>query len=69
MKSNERQPSSVSEKTFDVTLSESELTLIVGSLWRQEHEQLQLAGVAAKEGNTRQEQARSMTPRLATRET
>ena len=46
------------ERTFDVSLTESELVLVIGQLWRMEHEQTILAHAAHKEGKTRHENAR-----------
>src|ERR1700730_6770640 len=47
-----------SEKVFTVSLSESELVLLIGQLWQCEHTQTILAHSAKCEGNSRHEKAR-----------
>jgi len=49
------------EEIFTVNLSESELTLVVGALWRLERHQIRLAQQASNEGNTRHATARRAT--------
>lgn len=46
------------EKVFTLELSESELVLVIGQLWRAKHEQTILAHAAKREGNVRHERAR-----------
>jgi hypothetical protein len=52
------QMASPKEKVFCVSLSESELVLVIGQLWRMEHEQNILAHAAHREGKMRHENAR-----------
>src|ERR1700730_3103075 len=54
-------PHPCDERIFAMALSESELVLLIGQLWRCEHEQTILAHAAKCEGNSRHEKARRVS--------